>query len=39
MGRIRGEEVMIYNFYAEFTNTGEFNKANRSASRLIGVGL
>lgn len=31
MGRIREEERMIYNFYAEFTNAEEFTKANRSA--------
>ena len=31
MGRIRGEEGMIYNFYTEFTNTEEFTKINRSA--------
>ena len=31
MGRIRGEEGMIYNFYTEFANAGEFAKTNRSA--------
>ena len=31
MGRIREEERMIYNFYANFTNAEEFTKANRSA--------
>lgn len=31
MGRIRGEEGMIYNFYTEFTNTEEFIKINRFA--------
>ena len=31
MGRTRGEEVMIYNFYTEFSNTEEFTKINRSA--------
>lgn len=31
MGRVRGEERMIYNFYTEFSNTEEFTKINRSA--------
>ena len=31
MGRIRGKEGMIYNFYTEFANAGEFTKINRSA--------
>lgn len=31
MGRIREEERMIYNFYAEFANAEEFTKINRSA--------
>ena len=31
MGRIRGEEGMIYNFYTAFTNAEEFTKINRSA--------
>ena len=31
MGRIRGEEGMIYNFYTEFTNAEELTKTNRSA--------
>lgn len=31
MGRVRGEEGMIYNFYTEFANVGEFTKINRSA--------
>lgn len=31
MGRIRGEEGMIYNFYTEFANAEEFTKINRSA--------
>lgn len=31
MGKVRGEEGMIYNFYAEFTNMEEFTKINRSA--------
>lgn len=30
MGRIRGEEGMIYNFYTEFANAEEFTKINRS---------
>lgn len=28
MGRIREEERMIYNFYAEFANAEEFAEAN-----------
>lgn len=28
MGRIRGEEGMIYNFYTEFANAEEFAEAN-----------
>lgn len=31
MGRVRGEEGMIYNFYTEFANVKEFTKINRSA--------
>lgn len=31
MGRMRGEEGMIYNFYTEFANAEEFTKINRSA--------
>ena len=31
MGKVRGEEGMIYNFYTEFANAGEFTKINRSA--------
>ena len=31
MGRARGEERMIYNFYTEFANAEEFTKINRSA--------
>ena len=31
MGRIRGEEGIIYNFYTEFANAEEFTKINRSA--------
>lgn len=31
MGRVCGEERMIYNFYTEFANTEEFTKTNRSA--------
>lgn len=31
MERVRGEERMIYNFYTEFANAGEFTKINRSA--------
>lgn len=30
MGRIRGEEGMIYNFYTEFASAEEFTKINRS---------
>ena len=38
MGRIRGEEGMIYNFYTEFTNAGEFTKTNRFGMMKIGKG-
>lgn len=31
MGRVRGEERMIYKLYTEFSNTEEFTKINRSA--------
>lgn len=33
MGRVRGEEGIIHNFYTEFANVGEFTKINHSADR------
>ena len=38
MGRIRGEEGMIYNFYTEFANAEEFTKTNRFGMMKIGKG-